>query len=184
MPLRVRATWTGSPVTGPTVSTFFFNEAAGTAQDASDQVATFLSALDANLSDQLTWRTEGEVDELNTVTGELEAVTAVSTATGTGSNTDVFLPTSTQGLLRWSTGTIVNGRVLKGRMFVPGFCENNNTDGRPGAATIAAVNTIVSAFITDSPAIFVVWSRTHGVQAQVTGGPMWEQWAYLSTRRD
>jgi hypothetical protein len=181
---RVRADWTGTPVNGPTVSTFHFDASDGTAQAASDNVATFLAALDANLSTTLTWTTEPEVDTLNTSTGTLEAVTAVTTATGTGGNADNPLPTSTQGLARWTTGVIVSGRALKGHMFIPGFCENNNTDGAPGAATITGVNTILGNFEDAISPQLVVWSRTHGVQHPVLGSSMWNKWAILRSRRD
>jgi len=181
---RVRANWTGTPVNGPTVSTFHFDSAGGSAQDASDRVATFLAALDANLSTTLTWTTEPEVDTLNTVTGTLEAVTAVTTATGTGGNADNPLPTSTQGLARWTTGVIVDGRALKGHMFIPGFCENNNTDGAPQAATITGVNTILASFVSGTSPDLVIWSRTHGQQEEVVGSSMWNKWAILRSRRD
>jgi len=180
---RVRAQWTGAPVIGPAVSTFFFNTAAGTPQDASDQVATFLTALDANLATTLGWATENTVDELDTATGTLLGSTSVTTASGSGGNAGEPLPRSTQGLAQWTTATIVSGRALRGRMFIPGFCENNNDSGVPGSATISGVNTILSNFVSDSPAIFVAWSRTHGVQGQVTGGTMWNQWAVLRSRR-
>lgn len=181
---RVRAAWTGAPVNGPSVSTFFFNDAGGSAQDASDAVADFLGALDANLSNALTWTTEPEVDTLSVGSGTLEDVTAVTPATGVGGNSDTWLPTTTQGLIRWSTGVITNGRALKGRMFVPGFGENNSSAGVPGSATVSGVNTIVNAFVAANTGFFSIWSRTHGTLASVISGSMWNQWAYLSSRRD
>jgi len=180
---RVRANWTGVPVVGPSVSTFFFNSAAGTPQDASDQVATFLGALDANLATTLGWATENTVDELDTATGTLLGSTSVTTASGSGANADTPLPRATQGLAQWTTSLVVAGRSLRGRMFIPGFCENNNDAGAPGTATVSGVNTILNNFVSDTPAIFVAWSRTHGVEAQVTGGSMWNQWAVLRSRR-
>jgi hypothetical protein len=30
----------------------------------------------------------------------------------------------------------------------------------------------------------VVWSRTHGTAASVTGSSMWNKWAILRSRRD
>lgn len=184
MPYRVRVNWTGAPVNGPTVTTLFFNEASSTAQQASDAAASLMAALDGGLSDELTWRTESEVDTLDTTTGELVAVDAVTPASGAGVNTAEVLPLASQGLLQWSTGQIVAGRVLKGRTFVPGFCENQQDAGAPTSAVIAQFNGFAAAFIALSPTIPVVWSRTHGVQDTILTGTLAPYWAVLRSRRD
>lgn len=184
MVYRVRANWTGAPVTGPAVSTFFFADDVITAQAASNHVSTFLGNLDAVLSTQLTWTTEPEVDTLDTTTGILQNVTSVTTATGTGSNAADPLPRTTQGLARWGTGQIISGRALKGHMFIPGFCEDNNTNGNVAPATVTGVNTALSNFVTAAAPHFVIWSRTHGTSRPVVTSSLWSQWAYLSSRRD
>lgn len=184
MVYRVRLQWTGAPVNGPSVSTFFFDDTGGTAQAASDHVAAFAADLDNGLADTLSWRTEPEVDTLDTATGVLTAVTSVTPAGGTGVNTAEPLPPATQGLIRWTTGQIVQGRALKGHTFIPGFCENQQTNGAPSAAVISQFEGFAEDFEDLASPQMVIWSRTHGVAAPALGSSMWEKWAILRSRRD
>lgn len=184
MVYRIRAQWTGAPVNGPTVSTFYFDDTLGTQQDCADSVVDFLGNLDDLLTNQITWNLETEVETLDTVTGTLTDVATVSTGFGTGTATTEFLPTVTQGLIRWNTGQILNGRVVKGHMFVPGMLESQNDYGRPNAAILSAVETISDNFQTTAGVEFVIWSRTNGAAVTVLGSSMAPQWSYLSSRRD
>lgn len=169
---------------GPTVSTFHFNTAGGSAQDATDAVAGFLNDIHAEISSSLTWATEPEVDTLNTATGVLEDVTSVTTYTDNGELGDSVLPLTTQGLVRWTTGIITSGRALKGHMFVPGMTEVANAGGNPTSTVQTAIQADVDEFLAGATGFFSIWSRTHGVLASVTAGSMAPTWAYLSSRRD
>ena len=181
---RVRVTWTGTPVQGGGLSTFYFNDGGGTAQQAATAVSTFLGTLDANLSTALAWTTEGDVDSIDPATGDLTGTTSVATGSGVGSNVAEVLPPAAQGLLRLRTGLIVAGREVRGRMFIPGFCENNQAFGTPDAGTQANVNNAYATFLADANSIPVVWSRAHGVERVIASGTMWNKWAVLRSRRD
>jgi len=45
-------------------------------------------------------------------------------------------------------------------------------------------NAAASALIADATSLFVVWSKTHGVEQVVTAGGAWNQFAVLRSRRD
>jgi hypothetical protein len=91
-----------------------------------------------------------------------------------------------QGLHRWNTGVFVNGRLLRGRTFLPTPPEaDNDADGTPSSTYISAWPASAAAADSAHPlARHVVWSRTHGIKSPVLGsGSVPNQWSYLKTRR-
>lgn len=184
MVVRVRVTWSGSPVAGGGLSTFYF---AGTGTDGAeevDAVGDFLDDIKANLSNQISFATEPDVDLLDGTTGTLTGSFPTTPRSGTGGNTSEPLPLSSQGLLRLRTGVVVNGRELRGRLFIPGFCENNSDSGAPNAGTRANIEAAAVTLRSDTLTEWQVWSRTHGVSAAVGSASMWTKWAVLRSRRD
>lgn len=181
---RVRVVWTGPTVAGGGLSTFYMLDLGGGEAAAVDGVGDFLDAIDANLVNTLTWSTEPDVDTIDPVTGALTGSSSVTPRSGAGGNIDQPLPLATQGLLRMRTGFIVAGRELKGRLFVPGFCENNNSSGGPDSGTRFNIDTASDALIARTDTSWAVWSRTHGQASAVTAAPMWNKWAVLRSRRD
>lgn len=186
---RIRTTLTG--VQGsPWLSTMYFDVAGGTAQDAADAVGVFWGAMDNSMVSAVQWATEAEVAQVNASNGNLVMVHATTPVTGVGASATEVMPIATQGLVRWRTGSIANGREVRGRTFIPGLVEANNNSGVPTAAFVTMLNGAASALISDANSVLVVYHRgdpdagSPGSKHTVTTGTAWSQFAVLRSRRD
>lgn len=183
---QVKVEWTGP--SSPLFSYFHFDLAFGsTPQQTADAVEDFLTALDDNLNSSFAWAIDPEVRQLNEATGALQAVIPVTGSGATCGSGGIYVDVL-QGLITWTTGEIVNGRQLRGRMFVPGIEEGRNaTTGRPEPTFITAVNTAAAGLIADANTELVVWHRPQaglgGEIGEVLTGVMRNRWSYLSSRR-
>lgn len=182
--LRVRVTL-GAMTIGPGLSTFYFDGVdQAAADDAAGAVTTFMTAIESAMVSYGTWSLETQVAQVDIGTGELEAVYNVAPASGLGDVGDTQLALATQGLLQLRTGSIINGRELRGRLFIPGPTEgHNDLGGRPTAAYIADVNAAAAGLVADS-AGWGVWGRASGSFVEITAATCWSQWAVLRSRRD
>ena len=183
---QVHVEWTGP--SSPLHTYFHFDVAFGsTPAQTAAAVNTFMASLDDNLNSAFAWAIDSEVRQLNEASGALQAVVPVTSTGATCGSGGVYVDVL-QGLLRWTTGEIVNGRQLRGRMFIPGIEEGrNNTSGRPESTFISAVNTAAAALIADANTELVVWHRpqggTGGEIGAVLTAAMQNRWSYLSSRR-
>jgi len=157
---RVRAVWTG--IAGsPYLSTWYFaNEI-----DKGDEIVTalrkFLTSLKPCFYLGLSVNLEANHDILTAEDGKLlgsESSSPGAAIVGTGSGE--LLPPQCQGVMRLTTGGIVNGRRVRGRFFVPAPTELSS-DGTPSTAFKDAINTAGSTLVVDSVATgpWVVYSR-------------------------
>lgn len=181
---RIRAQATGH-TGGPWMGTWFFDGSAGTQLQAATAVRTFLNSIAAQFRNSITWTFDPVVDTLSEA-GALLSSTAISPpATVTGSGTGDMLPPATQGRVIWQTGSIVNGRRLVGRTFIPGMIQGTQTSqGQVQPATITAVNTAANTLATAASTSMVVWSRAHDVAVDITSGAMDSEFSVLRSRRD
>jgi len=181
---RVQVAWEGPPVVGGGLSTFWFNSAVGTPTQMGSAVSTFLAATEDRRRTSLSWERIPEVNTYNEVTGALESTAGLVASSGVGTDVAQALSPTTQGLLQLRTGLISFGRLLRGRIFLPGATEGGNDEGVPSAAYLADYNAAALALATDVNTDLVVWGQTHGVKSPVTSATVWSQWAVLRSRRD
>ena len=182
---RVRTVWAG--VAGaPYYSNLYFTDDAtlGTAQDASDAVDAMWTSIAGSLSTAISWTVESIVARIDDATGTLVGQWGTVANTGAGTTAGDLIPRQAQALYRWNTAAVVNGRLLKGRTFVPGFLEaGNDAAGNPTAAIVTGLTTTGNALIADPGNELRVWSRTHGTSAVVTSCQGASFWATLRSRR-
>jgi hypothetical protein len=121
------------------------------------------------------------------LTGSFTAAPALTVVGGSGSEP---LPRQTQGLIRWGTASVINGRRVRGRLFVPGVQEGDNDGtGSPLAALVTALTTagatVFIAGATSSEAC--VWHRptggSGGASPDITAASGSPTWAVLRSRR-
>lgn len=106
--------------------------------------------------------------------------------TGVGAAGSVSVPDATQALIQWRTTTIVAGRFLRGRQYIPGLGIGHTSGGNVLPATVTAItnsgNTLAA-----SGAGLQVWHRpvagSGGSMAAVTGATTWSEFAVLRRRR-
>jgi hypothetical protein len=180
---RVRTVFTG--VQGsPWLSTMYFDNGAGTAQQAATAVGVFWGTIDNRMATSVLWSTEAEVVLIDDATGDPTAVVTTTPSSGAGSGAATMLPVVAQGLVRWRTGVFSGGREVRGRTFVPGLTENDNDLGVPNGSIIPVVDGAAAALVATANADLVIYSRTKSLSESVTSGSMWTSWAELKSRRD
>jgi len=130
-------------------------------------------------------RTSGR--ELDETTGTLTGAWAEPTVfTASGTSGSVPVPDTSQMLVQWRTGTIVGGRFLRGRTFVPalgiGQTSGGNVIPSAMASAVAASNALVA-----SSAALQVWHRpisgSGGSAVPATSSSIWSEFAFLRRRR-
>lgn len=181
---RVPVFWAGSLTNGGGLSNFFFNSLGGTTAQAVTAVVDFLNSTEDRRHSSCTWSCGQDIDTIDTATGALIGTDNFTPATGTGTNGGQPNSPATQGLLRITTGTVVGGRLLRGRLFLPATTENDNDLGAPTSTYVSDYDAAATTMLGDPDSAWVVWSKTHGVQATVTGESVWNKWAVLRSRRD
>jgi len=168
------------------------------AQNAHDDVAAFIAGLAAEEANGLSWTTQGEVQVLDEVTGDIEGVFNVTPVVVASSDGGDPLPPATQGLIRWQTDQFVDGRRVRGRTFMPWLSEARSTAGVPTAGTITDQTANAQALIDSADSALVIWSRPieadpeanppiegrDGSAHSVVTGTFWDKFAVLRSRRD
>jgi hypothetical protein len=159
-----------------------------TPQQTADAVEDFWVAIQSQISNAFTMTVDPEVRQLNEATGVLLSVSPVTVTSrvmnGTGERLDLL-----QGLLTWNTGDVVDGRVVKGRTFLPGPMETmNEPGGVPTTAYKTTINSAAAALQTALPNALVVWHRpvneAGGSIHEVILGAVNSSWSYLQSRRN
>jgi hypothetical protein len=180
---RVRTIFTGAQGS-PWLSTLNFGAAGGTAAQAVTAVAAFWGAVDVQMPGTIDWTTEADVGTYSPA-GELEDVDTTTPSTGAGgAGAGELLPRATQGLIRLRTGLIIDGRELRGRIFIPGLSESVNDNGTYAAASRATINTAAAALISDANSTLLVWSKRWATEAPALTGVTATEFAVLTSRRD
>ncbi len=198
--VRVRTQgWTGSPG----LNTFYFDDTAGGgATNALAVAARVRGAFDVVKSVfPTTWfaLTQGQVDRIDEATGDLVgsySVAAPAIVQGTAATT-FFGPSPTMSGLILDTGTIVNGRRLKGHANLGPVAASFTNFETPPTSLATAVNAFGVALIGATPPLAtapcVVWRRpkmsggvitTAGLFRAATGAVASPQWFVLRSRRD
>jgi len=183
---RTRTVFSGVAGT-PWYSLMYFTWVSGTEQDHLDEVAAFWGAIDARIDNNVSWATEDDMAIVESSTGEIVSVEVGSGGTGTGGGTSDPLPAATQGLVNWLTGAFVGGRQVRGKCYIPGLCEDDNTaTGVMVGTTQTIIQNAADALIanTSAPGPLSVFSRVNLVRETVTSATVPTKWAVLRSRRD
>jgi hypothetical protein len=156
------------------------------AQGFADDLRAGFNSLVTLLPDDVLISFESEARELNTTTGQLIAVHSITApASVAGTNTGTYSAPS-GARVDLITGGIVAGRRLRGRTYVVPLIGTAYTN--TGLISSTAQSTLETAFemFRDETDLYSlgVWSRTHGVIADVTSVNVPNEAAILRSRRE
>jgi hypothetical protein len=183
---RVRTIWEGVAGAPYYTNLYFTDTGANPAPlAAAAAVDTMFENIAGNISNLLSWTVQSDIPVIDDATGTLVGNWSVGNRFGNGTNVSEILPRQAQGMIRWETTTVVGGRRLRGRTFVPGPTEPLNEQG--GTPVTGYVDGLegTGEFLRDSPNNELrVYSPTHGTSAVVTGVGAAPYWANLRSRRD
>jgi hypothetical protein len=185
MPREILVDWT-TPSGSDHRSVFYFDVAAAVAAQRL-ALSTFLTAVKASLTTVTSYSIEQTGRELDDATGTLTGAWSTGLVyTGTGGSATQPVADATQLLFRWATTTIIGGRFLKGRTYVPGFYAGGLSGGNVLAAQVTGLSAAANTFAVDASHP-QVWHRpiagSGGQAVNMTGGSLWSELAVLRKRR-
>lgn len=182
---RYRVAWTG--FTGsPGVSTFYYFGSI----DPASALRTMFNAIGVYLpiSVRLSFPTSG--DTIDDTTGKVNGTFSASSVSDVvGQDAGVFAA-PVGALLRWRTGTVINGRKVRGETFiVPLVASAFQTDGSLGSTPLAALQAAVTTYVGTAAGLAqVIYRRPGSVggagHVAVTGGTVPDKAVVLRSRRD
>lgn len=192
---QIRVVWSGLPGT-PYLSQFHFEYIPAKEDAAMVAVSAFLQSCQTSIALGLLGHIEPDQNIIDAASGQIEAIeTSTAGLDRTGSNATETLPPATQGVVRLSTDNVLNGRRVRGRLFIPSPCEGSS-NGAPVAAYLNAVGGAASTLLTSSGAfgLWAVFSRPRaatatagaraGTWSEIRSTSVWNKWGVQRRRRD
>lgn len=189
MPIyKVVTRWTGLGKS-PKYSIMYYDGSEATVADAVASTRALWDVLKGSLSTTISAQVLGEVRVYNEITGDLISVnSAADAAPVTGTVSGEVAADATQILIRWRTATVVGGRLLQGRQYVPGVPVAVIDDGNLKGTNVAGMTTDIAAWLLPGRSL-VVWHRptpaapAGGSVGLVTTGSVWAEFAVQRRRR-
>lgn len=182
---RVRVEWTGTPVVGSGVSTFYFDEAA-TGYPA--DLSTFFDTIKGRIPIGVTIRIPSNGDLIDVASGELtgtwsEAGGSVVVCSGTGN-----YAAGVGARSKWRTSGIKNGRRVVGSTFLcPLTTGAYDSDGTILAAVLSTLSGATTALVTAVGTDMKIYSRpvagSGGQASTVVSGEVPDKVSWLRSRR-
>lgn len=155
---RIRVTWSGTPVVGPGVSTFYLTDTITAGWPAA--LVTFFNAVKNYVPTGVTWTVPGTTDLIETTTGQLTGVTTPGgggTVLSSGGAVD-YKP-GVGGRVRWTSGGIVGGRKVTGTTFLVPMTSQETPNGVLQALTVTNITAAANAYIANAAFEAGVYSR-------------------------
>lgn len=194
---RIRTVFVGVAGT-PWYSNMYFDAdgVTPTPQQNVDAVDSFWTSIAPYMDNAVSWVVGPEVPVLDETNGELVGVTSVTANGGVGTASDDALPYASQGLVRLNTNDFVNGRRVRGRIFLPGITKASASPTGTVFTTASAGWLAAATTLTAATGILVwarpLWNREvdppvlvrPGSKAAITGQSIWANFAVMRSRRD
>nr|CRY96797.1 hypothetical protein [uncultured prokaryote] len=187
--LRTRVVWTGVAGT-PWYSTFYWvGDGPSIANAAQLSTAGWLASIVGLVVTDVQGQVDSEVIEINAATGDIVTAYDVAGSTSVGTNIGEPLPFQVQVLTNLGTTEFRFGRRVKGRSFLGGLAETNNSDGvGPDEVIREVIQDVYVDHLLGSTAGFGVWSRPTtarpvGEITSVTSATTSPVWSTLRSRR-
>jgi hypothetical protein len=158
--MRLRVSWTGPGVVGPSVTTFFGVGAPTTFRGA---VVGFLQAQAARLPDDVQLSIPNSGDEINAATGAIEGSWSSGTAAVVNGTSTAAFAIGTGLRYVWETAGITRGRHVRGSTYlVPVSSALFDTTGRLLPAVQNSMVADGNTLLTNAQGTLVVWTRPKG----------------------
>lgn len=182
---RIRTIFTGVAGT-PWYSNFYFDDDGTAAGVYQTKVLAFWTALvPGHMRSGITATMVNPIP-IMTAAGSIVSVVTGAGGSTNGSQSVDPLPPATQALLRLHTGVFEGGREIRGRVFVPGLTEADNSSAGVSSTLLADMSAAAASLQGSSGAngAWVVWSKKNASWAAITSWSGWNQFAVMRSRRD
>lgn len=176
---RVRVAWSGWPG-GPGVSTFYFDPASAPPLAALKTLYTSVAGICAT---GIVFTFENAGQDVDVSTGQaVGSWTAPSVTNAIGSGSTAYAGPA-GGMISWRSGVFLGGRQIVGKTFlVPLGSNAYDTDGSVGNATVNAMNTALSTFLSSAGSLRL-WSRKNQAAVSVASAVMVDKAVVMRSRR-
>jgi hypothetical protein len=158
-----------------------------------DRIRDFWLALKPKIGGTAAWTVQGAIDLILDSDGSLVGSLSATSRSDVGLDGGSPLPAQTQGLVAWSTATIVDSHRLRGHTYVPAPSTSSIASGAPTAAYITAMNSAATAALVTGTFNLLIWHRPKfdsagtliraGSSGLATGGAGKGSWSVLRSRR-
>lgn len=180
---RVRTVFTGVAGT-PWYSNQYYALAGASSGAVRAATADFWTDIANAYSADVDWTVEGPTSVINDTTGQLLRVDPGADLSGSGANAGNELPWMTQCLVNLRTDNYTAGRMIQGKMFLPGFVTGNVVDGVFDTVALSVIQNALDTWLAAVDGLLVVWSKTHGTHGFVTNAVAQAKPSVLRSRRD
>lgn len=194
--IRTNAILSGTAFPSPGITGMWWSPqtAGGSIADATDCLARFRAAwnaITAHIDDAIAVDFDPICIAVEDTTGALQgAFAGTDPATVGGAVATDALPHQTQGLLRLGTSSVIGGRRVRGRLYIPGPCEvDNSVNGNPAASYISDITAAFAALNTAGATTSMprIWHRPQGGSGgqavAITSFAVATSWSVLRSRR-
>jgi len=197
--LRVQTVW-GGVAGSPYYTNWYCIGPLTTNNGATLHNAThnFLISLQSTLAAGLTAQVQPEILEFNEADGVVTNAGAGNVGLVTFSGLGDQIPHSNQALIQWTTNGIVHNRRVRGRTFIPGALEaENSPTGTPLPAVGNPLQTAIDTLLSTTAGTMRIWARPYkskgaedpipprpGSAHAIVSGKVAPYWAVLRSRRD
>ena len=183
--VRMKWTWTG--VAGvPYYSGLCLEAGSDDITPEANVTDAFLTGIGAYFVDDMAWNFPTSHPIFDVATGEATGIATSDAESGNGTATDEALPWATQIHVVFHTGEYVNGRELRGGLFLPGLSQTVNDNGVLHPGNVADLSGRLNDWLFDGDNLnheAVVYSPTHRGYAAITSATVTNQFAVLRSRR-
>jgi hypothetical protein len=198
--VRVQTVWSG--VGGAPYYTNLYcigPIATNNGNDLANAWHAFLISVNANLAGGMVATIQPELLEFNETDGTVTNAGSTTQTPVTMAGVGDHLPHMTQALIQWHTDGIVHNRRVRGRTFLPGVLESENSPtGDPaGVNLLTPLQTSINTLLSTMTGRMRIWSRevdaahaTPTVPARpgsawpIVTGTVSSKWGILRSRRD
>lgn len=163
----------------------YFDQAAGTAQQAADAWRAFLGTTAGNHQTPYAFQPITVVDLVDPVDGDLLGTANVSVGSLQFTSTTFSLPASNQVVVGWRTGVYINGREVRGRTNIARIpVSGADAQGAVNPTLATTIQGRITTLLSNATADFVLWSKKNGTWETVTSGYTAANFGVLRSRRD
>lgn len=173
--------WQGGAGGGGGQSRLYFAPSKSTLQMQS-AIEDFFAAWGAIAAAPYTGNWDGTWRVVESTTGQVTGSGSTGGRSGAGLVADQEMANQTQWVASLRTGQFVNGRELRGRIFIPGPPITASENGQPTPATLTSIQGAVN--ILRQVGDLSVFSPTHLVTGVATGVEPFTEWGVLRSRRN
>lgn len=183
--MRLRVSWTGPGVVGPSVTTFYGTGAPSTWRGA---VIGLLTGELSRLPDDVQLTIPSSGDEMDPANGEIVGSWNQGTSTVLNGTSNGVFAIGVGYRFVWETDAVTRGRHVRGSTYmVPSSSATFDTTGRIVPSLQTAMATNAAAYLTAAQGTALVWTRPKGfatgAMRPITGFQIPENPTTLRSRR-